>query len=54
MYMYKYFKSRVASDRDHFKNGACEKDFKECPKCGSTEIENRGPYWYCFRCDHEW
>ena len=25
-----------------------------CPKCGSTETEDYGPYWRCYRCDYEW
>lgn len=31
-----------------------QKHFEKCPKCGSTKIENRGSFWYCYRCDNEW
>ena len=31
-----------------------EETGKKCPACGSTETQNRGPFWYCTRCDYEW
>ena len=36
------------------KCSAFEETGKPCPACGSTETQNRGPYWYCTRCDYEW
>ena len=27
---------------------------KVCPKCKSTETEDYGSYWRCYRRDYEW